>query len=443
MSILQIINEVASDNSRLHKEAVLKREVGNETLKEVFKAAYDPTINYYIKKIPEYDAGHCFPQLDLRAAIRNLDDLSTRKFTGNAASNNLGWILQNCSVEDAKVIEMIIKRDLRCGVTSTTVNKVWKNLIPEYPYMRCSLPKEVKMDSLPWKSGMYSQLKADGMFANINHYPDGEIQITSRNGSEFPLNEFFNLLIDIKEVFNKGTQSHGELLVYRNGELLPRQIGNGILNSVLKNGNLPDDCEIHYEVWDNIPLECVKSKGKCLIEYSKRLEGISVENSSLIHLIETRVVYSMKEALEHYSEKVSQGLEGTIIKYPNAIWKDGTSKEQIKMKVEVEVDLEIVGFNPGNGKNEQYFGSIIAVSSDRKLKVNVSGFSDEVRKWIHENRDSLMNTVMTVKSNSLMKPSESNEYYSLFLPRFVEFRQDKTEADSLQRIIDQFDSSIK
>jgi hypothetical protein len=30
----------------------------------------------------------------------------------------------------------------------------------------------------------------------------------------------------------------------------------------------------------------------------------------------------------------------------------------------------------------------------------------------------------------------------LFLPRFVEFRKDKTEADSLERVQDQFDSAM-
>ena len=41
-----------------------------------------------------------------------------------------------------------------------------------------------------------------------------------------------------------------------------------------------------------------------------------------------------------------------------------------------------------------------------------------------------------------MTPTTSNGLYSLFLPRFVEFRKDKTTADSLQQVKDQFDSAM-
>jgi DNA ligase-1 len=44
---------------------------------------------------------------------------------------------------------------------------------------------------------------------------------------------------------------------------------------------------------------------------------------------------------------------------------------------------------------------------------------------------------MTVKANDIMPPTGSNGRYSLFLPRFVELRLDKTVADSLQRVKDQ------
>ena len=45
--------------------------------------------------------------------------------------------MERVSSENAEVIKKIIQRDLRCGVSEATANKVWKGLIPEYPYMRC------------------------------------------------------------------------------------------------------------------------------------------------------------------------------------------------------------------------------------------------------------------------------------------------------------------
>ena len=161
-----------------------------------------------------------------------------------------------------------------------------------------------------------------------------------------------------------------------------------------------------------------------------------------VQLIETKLVFSWDEAFDHYLQFVEQGLEGTIIKHPDALWRDGTSKEQVKLKLEVDVDLEIVGFTEGKGKNEKLFGSITCRSSDGLLEVNASGFSDNLRESIFDCKDKLYGTIMTVKSNNIMPPTSSNPYYSLFLPRFVEFRDDKTEADSLQQIQDQFDSAM-
>ena len=54
MSILDILEELAGNSSRLAKEAILEREKFNPNLQTTFKLALDPTLNFYIKKIPEY-----------------------------------------------------------------------------------------------------------------------------------------------------------------------------------------------------------------------------------------------------------------------------------------------------------------------------------------------------------------------------------------------------
>jgi DNA ligase-1 len=128
----------------------------------------------------------------------------------------------------------------------------------------------------------------------------------------------------------------------------------------------------------------------------------------------------------------SHGIEGTVIKNPNGIWEDKTSKDQIKLKIEAEVDLIVRGFNPGNGKNAHLFGSIAAESSDGKLRVNVSGISDKDRERINNEREEWIDKkIITVRANSIM---ESNDIAALFLPRLVEERLDKSEADDFEKI---------
>ena len=124
-------------------------------------------------------------------------------------------------------------------------------------------------------------------------------------------------------------------------------------------------------------------------------------------------------------------------------WKNGTSKEQIKLKNEFQIELQIKEFLDGTGKNELFFGSIRCVSADGKLSVNVpvSGFDDKLKAEVSNNRNDYLDKILTVRANSIMPPTSNNNQYSLFLPVFIEFRLDKSEADNLQKIQDQYESS--
>ena len=449
MSILSIIDEVAKTSSRNEKEAILRREQNNELLKAVFKAAYDPTINYFIKKIPAFETVFSNP-IPLNFAMKDLtDNIVNRKLTGNNAITFVAEVLSEMLPEDAEVLSRIIQRDLKCGATDSTANKVWKGLIPEFPYMRCSLLKDVKVDKWDWKNGIYSQLKADAMYANCDIYADGTVDFTSRNGTQIPSGQLGELVVTILETLPRDVRVCGELQVEQNGVILAREIGNGIMNSVAKGGEFGTGERPVFVVWDIIPLEYAIAGGKYQSSYDLRFgqlqsylaTGTANGNNSL-QLIPTKIVYSLDEAYEHYFDLVALGCEGTIIKTRTGIWADNTSRDQVKLKVECDVDLKIVGFTAGNGKNVDTFGSITCTTSDELLVVNVSGFTDKQRKEIYAVCDECIGKIMAVRFNNLMKPTDVKATWSLFLPRHIEIREDKNEADSLQRVIDQFESVI-
>jgi DNA ligase-1 len=50
----------------------------------------------------------------------------------------------------------------------------------------------------------------------------------------------------------------------------------------------------------------------------------------------------------HYRELLLAGKEGSVIGNGDGIWKDGTSKDKIKLKLEVPVDLIVKAVVPGN-----------------------------------------------------------------------------------------------
>lgn len=445
--VLTAVETIAATSSIKSKQELLQSYIGDAFFRDCMVAAYNPLVTYGLHVVPTgAHRGEEGWSLSEPHVWVTLSMLAERHLTGDEARNHVQMLMDKLDKSSATLLWRILRKDMRAGFGDTLLNKVSPGLIPEFPYMRCSLEDKSDMSKWDWSVGVISQVKADGMFANVNHEDGGNVSISSRQGSAFPLDELQGLVADIKSTLTEGTQTHGELLVYDGPLMLPREQGNGILNSLLQGGKLPEGHRVVFFAWDQIPLAAVKPKGKYERPYKERLLGLvnqmATRNEGSVKLIETRVVRQRSQAFDHYRECLRKGLEGTIVKHPNAIWKDGTSKEQVKLKLQVDVDLMVVGFVPGEGKNAATFGSIECRTLEGKLRVDVSGFTDAVRLAVHANRDAHIGKIMTVRANSVMAPSEPDKPYSLFLPRFVEFREDKTIPDSLEEVQSQFRAAV-
>ena len=429
----KFIEVINSDQGRLFKESKVK-EFGTQvpSFVKLLNRTYSTEYVYGIKKVVQTQVGTQTVANVWGQVETMLDRLTLRTVTGNAARTEVENLLNLLTADEAQVIINLLKGDLRCGISVATINKMFPDTIPEYPYMRCSLMKGSNIDNFDWASGIFSQEKADGMFANIFLHPDLITKITSRNGTLFANTEFRDFIHEFVNVADEGYCYHGELLVLEDGKVLARELGNGVLNSVLKGGCFEKNQKPFYMVWDRVPLKDAVSGGKCKTQYKDRFDAIKNIKGTFVDVIPTKIVYSLAEAYEHYVELTSRNIEGTVIKNPKAIWEDKTSKDQIKLKIEAEVDLIVRGFNPGNGKNAHLFGSIMAESSDGRLRVNVSGISDKDRERINNEREEWIDKkIITVRANSIM---ESNDVAALFLPRLVEERLDKSEADDFEKI---------
>lgn len=378
-----------------------------------------------------------------------LDGMSNRTITGSAAVKALTSELQRLSPESGELLWRIVNKDLRAGFGPATINSVRPGEIAEFPYMRCTLPEKSNMASWRWSDGIYSQLKADGSFANVNKDHAGQVWITTRQGTMYPDN-VLGIEQEIRHHLDPGLQTHGELTVYEGGKLLPRQVGNGILNSLAQGGVLAPNQHVVFDAWDQIPLVAVVPKGSYSKPYVRRYEELAgqVFMAEQLQVVETRIVHSKAEAYGHYREMLAQGLEGTVCKHPGMVWYDtGSSgnKDQVKLKLQADFELRITGFKEGapGTKTAATFGSLLCHSEDRTLEVGVSGLTDELRAKIHNNRDYWLDQIITVRGNGIMTPDKDHDTHSIFLPRFVEHRQDKTSADTLEQIRDQFKAAME
>ncbi|WPK40295.1 ATP-dependent DNA ligase [Pseudomonas phage Paride] len=454
--IRTILDEIGNTTKRTTKLAILERNKDNDTLKKVIHLALNPFINFYIKKIPEFTRTDTI--LTLEQALTELSVLSDRIKTGNAAILHLTYILSSLTDDDANVIIRIIRKDLRAGIQDATVNKIWKDLVPKYPCLLAEPATENLLSKC--KLPYYSQIKSDGTRINIHVSKSGIVSFYGRSGKSYDFKDILDdAFVSLIKYFDEDMVFDGELIVVdSNDNILPRRTGNGIISKAQSDTITDNEIKnVRAILWDCIPLRCF-NEHKCTTPYSSRFNSLSnaihklqvdddyieskiyntiLGNTGQIRLAETRLLYSKEEVKIFFDEAISRNEEGIMVKCPDSIWENKRSKLVLKYKSEKVCELIVTGFNYGTvgTKTEHKVGSLICESSDGKVIVNISGLTDSERddatanfenKWKH--------SIVSVMYNERIKSVDRMDIDSLFLPRFLEIRTDKSEADSSKDI---------
>jgi ATP-dependent DNA ligase len=464
MNIKSILDEIANEPGSNAKMDILRKYDDNELLKKVLYAAKSPRVKYYIKKLPTYETETLTG--DLESAIEGgLSQLSSRELTGTAGIEHLRSLLETSTPDDAYVLERIIEKDLKIGMGTSNINKVFDKLIEKTPYMGAKsfsekLAKEIFTPNNAQSKGAetearnmaYSQIKMDGRYCNAS-IEDGEVYLESRSGEE-------TVLIG-SSVMSELKQFDDCVL---NGELtipgFDRNTANGIVNSIIgiatkqKEGINAEEEKSHiyerhnmtyeealkrivYTVWDRIEIEDYEAK-KSDTPYNARLQTLIQEmlthDVKNVEMVEQKLVTTYAEAMEHFVEALNRGLEGTILKSIDGAWKNGKPNWQIKMKLEIDLDMKIIAFNYGTKgtKNEHLISSLTVESADGKVRTKPTGIKEADMKKITNNQEALMGRIIEMKCCGLSHDRDGN--YSTLHPVFKSIRDDKDEADTFESI---------
>ena len=440
--IMGILTALGADNSRLAKEAILRANVDNQLLKDVIRLALDPFTQFYIRKIPDYATVDIKKQDPLDKAILRLRLLSSRTLTGHAGIDHLRIVLESVDPADAQVIERIIAKDLKCGVSDATVNKIWPGLIAEYPCMLASAYDQKLVDKVKFPA--IAQLKMDGMRFNAV-VKNGVCEFRSRNGKEVDIPDPSIRLpfIHLANFYGVDMVFDGELVVVDEaGKICDRKTGNGILNKAVKGTmSVQEAVQVRATLWDAICLDGFQAGREnelYHIRLAKLCNAVSDMKSAKAHLghyvdmVYSTQVDSLQAAQILFNRFLAEGQEGIILKTRDGIWENKRSKSLIKFKGELECDLRVVDWEEGTGKNVNRLGTLVLESACGGIRVNVgTGFSDRDRDSITAGNS--VGRIVAIKYNARIKDKNS-DVESLFLPVFIEFRDDKTEADAAKAV---------
>jgi DNA ligase-1 len=251
----------------------------------------------------------------------------------------------------------------------------------------------------------------------------------SRNGKEF---ENFPQIADFIEEHRKAFQrdsGFGGLFVL-DGEIVGKSFQALMKQAQRKRDANTDD--MIYHVFDIMPLTEFR-EGFCNIKQSKRIDLLKRSQAFLPENGCVRVMPGLDvdldtaeghDIMRRFAEDaVVEGYEGIMIKNMDAPYECKRSDFWMKWKPTITVDLNIVGFEEGTGRNAGRLGAIICegVDNERTICVNVgSGLSDANRDEYWLNRDKLLGDVVEVQADAVTQNQDGS--YSLRFPRFLRFR---------------------
>lgn len=412
---------------------------------DFFQKCLDVKYQFGCKQLPDYPEN----EPDRPSSYHFVEIAYTRLLEDKTGINAfLDAVIHTLTRDEYMLFTCICKKDPSCGVSVALVNRVWEHAIDTGVKLCKAEPYSVKMMK-NIKYPCYVQKKEDG--ARCLCFVDTEnstVKFLSSSGKEYTCligleNEiwqsqyFFSL-----EHNNESFVLDGELVVLdNNNNIMPRKEGNGFLTKSIRGTITESEAErIRFVIWDYIPFSEYYCNKTPSLPYHERLRLVKLltKYGDAFTSIDTKTVNDIQEIIAEFKKRLKNGDEGVIVKNTNFIWEGKRIKEQIKLKLDLDTTLQVTGWKYGatGTKYETMLGSLECSSSDGKVCVSVgSGFSDAFRKqFVNTYQRSDSNSMFVeIRSNGLIK-NANDDTYSLFLPRFIEIRNDKTEADDFEMI---------
>lgn len=430
------IRDLESSDSRIYKEKVIEKALMASKLGSadaqafLFNCyqAYNPFHVFGVRQVPETQGLTNRPNPWPRFWAM-LEDLRTRGLTGNRARDKI----QECAEEfDSdewnSLARRVLIKDLRCGITEKTLNKVLSKTGYKIPIFSCQLAQDSTDQPKKMKGVKRLEVKLDGVRV-LAVVSGNSCTLYSRNGKEFEnFPHIAEAILDNRKAFQWGRGTGGHFVL--DGEVVGETF-----QKLMKQAHRKSDAKTDgmvYHIFDLIPLDSFK-EGHCNLQQYKRIEWLESARDPLMQTDCLRIMNGLDVDLDtaeghdvmrrFADDSVAQGFEGIMIKSMGAPYECKRSDFWMKWKPTITVDLDIVGFEEGTGRNLGRLGAIICEGNDngRKIRVNVgSGFSDSNRDEYWINRDKLLGDVVEIQADVVTQNQDGS--YSLRFPRFLRFR---------------------
>jgi len=447
MKPYEVIAQLESTSGRLDKERII-RNAWEQGCVEFFagaKLAYDAMVTFGVKKAPQIedpDMPGFVSGMNWEKFTALLERLRLRELTGNAARDALRDAANVSSTDEWNGwYRRILLKDLKCGITESTVNKVLESLegTEDYiiPVFSCQLAKNADDHPKKMKGWKYLDPKLDGVrIISIVNIDNKTVTQYSRDGRQN--DRFDKISSDLAKLIPHLKQS-----IVLDGEMVSRNFQD-LMKQLNRKENV-DTSDAKLALFDIVPLvdflagECKMSqrdRQDVLVGFMPLLKEHCGERVYVIpkKAIDLDTPEGQAEFKQFNNETVAAGYEGIMIKDPAATYRTKRTDAWLKMKPFITVDLEVIGVEPGkeDSRFKHTLGNLVCrgVDQDKLIEVSVgSGFSEELRDEIWRNRNAVIGRIVEIKGDALTKNQDSDDVWSVRFPTFMGFRNDKKKDD--------------
>lgn len=422
------VNEIMESNSRLHKQAVLKKYADDEVVQRYLQIAFDPYKVYGIstKKLNKLVRGSGITSVQ---SVFELFEYLEAHNTGTDIDISLCQeVLSHVCTWDreaGEILEKLICKDLSIGCDAKTINKEIPDLIPTFNVQLANKYFDKPAAVEGKKFAITTKIDGGRIIALKEN---GKVSFFTRAGQKY------EGLVDLEDEMSRlmpdNTCLDGEITLLVRGNLSSKECYKETMKIVRTKDK--EKYGLKMLVFDWMPADDFKRQ-QCDQPYKLRracigqiFDMIDFRYFELLPLL--YVGEDTSKITEILEEEVANGEEGIMINDYDALYEFKRTNSLLKVKKFDSLDLEVVDMEEGSGRLTGTLGAIHVRYKDGNIVKVGSGFSDEERKLYWNSPELILHKICEIKY--FEESTNADKTFSLRFPTWCSnIRTDKLEAD--------------
>ena len=421
------VNEINESNGRLYKQSVLNKYKDDVIVQRYLKIAFDPFMVFGIstKKLNKIVGGTVINCIE---SVFDLFDYLENHNTGSDADISICQeVLNIVSTNDREagaILEALICKDLSIGCDAKTINKEIPDLIPTF---------SVQLANKYFDKPAYVEGKTFAITTKIDGgriialKENGQVSFFTRAGQKY------EGLVDLEDEMSRLMPDNicldGEITLLVRGNLSSKDAYKETMKIVRTKDK--EKHGIKMLVFDAMSVSDFKTQTSSMTNIQRRqmLDCMSAfDTARYFELLP--ILYrgsDTGEITRILEEEVSNGEEGIMINICDAPYEFKRTNGLLKVKKMQTMDLEIIGFEEGEGRLASKLGAVLVRYKNGNVVKVGSGFSDDLRVAIWANQSDYLGKIAEI--SYFEETTNASGGTSLRFPIFKDVRYDKTEAD--------------